>query len=116
MDEIESSVERGYLSPIQYQIVHTRLYQKSTYNELILQFGLSGRTALTHALARTSGLDFWEPKMKGQGKKYLSKYDSDIFFGIIGGASDDANCIPAMYGISLAHYIKNKDIQELTFY
>lgn len=105
MDEIESSVERGYLSPIQYQIVHTRLYQKSTYNELILQFGLSGRTALTHALARTCCLDFWEPQMKGQGKKYLSKYDSDIFFGIIDGASDDSNCIPAMYGISLAHYI-----------
>ena len=108
MDEIHSSVEQGYLSLVQYQIVEARLNHHLTYDQLISQFGLSGRTALTHALVRTCSLEYWSPSMKGRGKTYISQHDLDIFFKIIGDASDESNCIPSMYAISLSHYIKKK--------
>lgn len=46
--------------------------------------------------------------MGATGYSYLSKYDDDLFLKIIQDAADDCNCLPAMYAISLAHYIKKK--------
>ena len=37
---------------------------------------------------------------------YLSKYDFELFFQIIGEDTDESNCMPAIYAISLTHYLK----------
>lgn len=39
---------------------------------------------------------------------YLSKFDEALFIKIITDAADDCNCSPAIYGVSLAHYLKKK--------
>ena len=108
MEEIRMAQQKGHLSMVQVQIVESRLNYNTSYDELIRRFGVSGRTALTHALSRTCTLQFWSHGMKAQGASYLSKYDADLFFQIIGDVADDTNCIPSMYAISLAYYLKKK--------
>lgn len=44
--------------------------------------------------------------MPGEGVTYLNDYDKDIFIQIIRNAADDKNCVPSMYAVSLAFYIK----------
>ena len=108
MDEIHASLQSGYLSEEQVEIVESRINDHLTYTDIIQYYGISGRTALTHALARTSCLEYWNKGMNGQGNSYLSKFDIDLFLKIIGDAADDSNCIPCIYAVSLAHYLKKK--------
>lgn len=108
MDEIHASLQSGYLSEEQVEIVESRINDHLTYTDIIQHYGVSGRTALTHALARTSCLEYWNKGMNGQGNSYLSKFDIDLFLKIIGDAADDSNCIPCIYAVSLAHYLKKK--------
>ena len=44
--------------------------------------------------------------MPGEGEFYLSSYDIDIFTQIIRKAAFEKNCIPSIYVVSLAFYIK----------
>ena len=74
------------ISLVQFQIVEARLNQHLTYDQLISQFGLSGQTALTHALVRTWSLEYWSLSVKDRGKTFISQHDLDIFFKIIGDA------------------------------
>ena len=107
-NEINISLQHGYLSVEQVQILNTRLTFKRTYDQLISQFGISGRTALTHSLVRIASLEYWVRGMGATGVTYLCKYDDDLFLKIIEDAADDCNCIPAIYAVSLAHYLKKK--------
>lgn len=107
-NEIHISLQHGYLSVEQVQILNTRLTFKRTYDQLISQFGISGRTPLTHSLVRTASLEYWVRGMGATGITYLCKYDDDLFLKIIEDAADDCNCIPAIYAVSLAHYLKKK--------
>ena len=102
------ALEHEYLSAIQIQIIEARLTSHSTYSQLIRQFNISGRTPLAHALQRTAAMEYWTSGMEATGTSYLSKYDEDLFLKIIKDAADDCNCLPAIYAVSLAHYLKKK--------
>ena len=114
-NEIRDSQQKGYLSEVQVQIVESRLNYHLTYDDLIHKYEISGRTALTHALIRTSSLEHWERGMKSDGNSYLCKYDKDLFFSIIGNAADDSNCISCIYALSLAYYLKKKEFKSFSF-
>lgn len=80
IEEMNTSVSRGYLSSTQFQIVKMRLEHETTYRQLVSIFKLSGRTPLSHCIKRTCLLELWSPGMPGIGSGYLSKYDLDLFF------------------------------------
>lgn len=107
-EDIHAALQGGYLSMEQVSILETRLTFKSSYSELLRQFSISGRTALTHALYRTAALEYWSRGMNASSFSYLSKFDEALFIKIITDAADDCNCIPAIYGVSLAHYLRKK--------
>ena len=46
--------------------------------------------------------------MKGGSDCYLSSIDQDYFEEKIKSASEDQNCIPAIYALSLAYYLKKR--------
>lgn len=108
-NELHEAFSLGYLSLEQINIVEAPLTHYFTYSPLIEQFGISGRTPLAHALQRTAALvENWANGMGATGNSYLSKYDVNQFLKILQDANDDWNCIPAIYAISLAHYLKKK--------
>lgn len=103
IDDINESLNQGYLSNEQVQIVFARLNQKLTYRQLVDIFKLSCQNVLVHCLKRTCQLQYWASGMLGDGTDYLSMLDMDIFENII-GQTDENNYIPAMYAVSLAYY------------
>lgn len=107
LNEIKAALDDGYLSEDQVEIFNDRK-DKKTYDQIVEKHRLSCKTVLTHCLSRTSRLMFWKPAMPGRGEDYLSPFDRDIFFGIIGDAADDSNCVPAIYALSLAYYLKKR--------
>lgn len=106
--EMDTSLQKGYLSEIQVQIVKDRMIFNSTYKELNERYNISGNTALSHCLLRTCKLEHWHKGMSGVGENYLCKFDEDYFVEKIKSASEDKNCIPAIYAMSLAHYLKKR--------
>ena len=108
IDDINESLNQGYLSNEQVQIVFARLNQKLTYRQLVDIFKLSYQNVLFHCLKRTCLLQYWASGMLGDGTEYLSMIDMDTFENIISQAAEENNCIPAMYAVSLAYYLKKK--------
>lgn len=80
-----------------------------SYTELITRFNFSYRSSLSHCLSRTCSLKYWNHGMANDGTSYSSSFDEDIVLRIIQNASDDQNCIPALYAQSLTYYIKKKE-------
>ena len=108
LEEINISLQNEYLSEIQVQIMMDRLENATTYKKLKSDYNLSGNEALTHCLLRTCKLEKWYPSMKGGSDCYLSSIDQDYFEEKIKSASEDQNCIPAIYALSLAYYLKKR--------
>lgn len=58
LDELHEAFELGFLSLEQINIIEFRLMHRFTYSQLIEQFGISGRTPLSHALQRTAAFEY----------------------------------------------------------
>ena len=106
LEEIKDAMNLGYLSENQVKILISRANERLTYSELIKKYNISCRTALAHCLERTCLLKMWDYSMPGEGDTYLCSYDKDIFIQIIRKSADEKNCVPSMYAVSLAYYIK----------
>lgn len=107
-DEINVANENGYLTKNQVNIVLARKNDGLAYEQLISKFNISCKNALIHCLLRTCMIEYWNHGMAGQGINNLSSYNEELFISIIKNADDDKNCIPTLYAISLAPYIKKK--------
>lgn len=79
-----------------------------TYKNLISKYKIGGKCSLMHCLIRTSKLMYWDHGMACEGTSYLNDYDTCIFLEIIRNACDDSNCIPTIYAVSLAYYLKKR--------
>lgn len=75
IEEMNTSVNFGYISSTQLQFMKMRLDHETTYTQLVSIFKLSGRTPLSHCIKRTCLLEPWSGN--------LSKYDLDLFFTLL---------------------------------
>lgn len=57
-NELHEAFDLGYLSLEQINIIEAWLTHRLTYSQIIEQFGISGRTPLTHAFQKTAAFEY----------------------------------------------------------
>ena len=102
--ELTLLVQTNILSQIQLDIIVSR-FNSSTYEEIIIYYGLSGPNPMTHCLVRTSLCLPWAPGMSGGNDPYLSPPDENRFQQ----ACESIKCITTSTAISLASTLKKRD-------